>query len=63
MCVLFVRALCCLWCILPGAGPSGACTSFCMETPDGPFYGTNLDLSFDDGYLFVNPRGTSATTA
>jgi penicillin V acylase-like amidase (Ntn superfamily) len=39
------------------AAPSPACTSFCLDTPGGPFFGTNLDLSFDDGIVFLNPRG------
>jgi choloylglycine hydrolase len=37
---------------------SHACTSFCMETADGPFYATNLDLLIPgDGLVMVNPRG------
>jgi choloylglycine hydrolase len=36
-----------------------ACTSFLMDTPDGPVYGTNLDLLTvpGDGLVLVNRRG------
>ena len=35
-----------------------ACTSFCMDTPDGPIFGANLDLFIPgDGLVFVNRRG------
>ena len=54
-------AVCLLVAIGLQAGESRACTSFCMETPDGPIYGTNLDLNFDEGLLFVNPRGLAKT--
>lgn len=40
------------------AGPSHACTSFCMETGDGSLYATNCDLFIPgDGLVMVNPRG------
>ncbi|NNE45000.1 MAG: linear amide C-N hydrolase [Gemmatimonadetes bacterium] len=48
--------LCLLLTALPPA-PSVACTSFCLQTPDGPVFGTNLDLAFGDGHVFVNPHG------
>jgi choloylglycine hydrolase len=35
-----------------------ACTSFVMDTPGGPVFGTNLDLFIPgDGLVLVNPRG------
>jgi choloylglycine hydrolase len=35
-----------------------ACTSFVMDTPDGPYFGCNLDLFIPgDGLVFVNRRG------
>ena len=37
--------------------PTRACTSFCLDTPDGPVFSTNLDLTTGDGHLFVNRRG------
>jgi len=46
--------------VLPGllGDPALACTSFCMDTPDGPIFGTNLDLFIPgDGLVFVNRRG------
>jgi len=49
--------LCCLVLISLQAGPSRACTSFCMDTPDGPVFGANMDLKFGEGLVFVNPRG------
>lgn len=40
------------------AGPTPACTSFCMQTPDGPVFGTNMDLFIPgDGLVLVNRRG------
>ncbi|MEN6425618.1 MAG: linear amide C-N hydrolase [Phycisphaerales bacterium] len=45
-----------LTCLL--VGPSLACTCFCFDTPDGPVFGSNLDLFFPaDGLVFVNRRG------
>jgi penicillin V acylase-like amidase (Ntn superfamily) len=42
---------------LPGVD-AAACTSFSMDTPDGPLYGTNCDLLIPgDGLVFVNRRG------
>lgn len=39
-------------------GSSTACTSFCMDTPDGPIFGYNLDLFIPaDGMVFINRRG------
>jgi hypothetical protein len=35
-----------------------ACTSFVMDTPEGPYFGCNLDLFIPgDGLVMVNPRG------
>ncbi len=39
------------------AGSARACTSFCFDTPDGPIFATNLDLTTGDGHVFVNRRG------
>lgn len=41
----------------PAVVPAHACTSFCLDTPGGPFFATNLDLMTGDGHLFVNRRG------
>ena len=39
-----------------------ACTSFCMDTPDGPIFGYNLDLFITaDGLIFINQRGMAKT--
>jgi len=55
---LVTAALCCLLLICPLVGPSWACTSFCLDTPDGPVFGANLDLFIPgDGLVFVNQRG------
>jgi choloylglycine hydrolase len=44
-------------------GPVHACTSFCMDTPDGPIFGTNLDLFIPgDGLVFVNRQGVEKET-
>lgn len=48
---------CLLLVITSLVGFSHACTSFCLDTPDGPVYATNLDLRTGDGHLFVNRRG------
>ncbi len=55
--VLAIAGSCSALLIYLLAGPSTACTSFCMDTPDGPIFGTNLDLSSGKGLVFVNPRG------
>jgi choloylglycine hydrolase len=55
--LLASSTLCCLMIICLLDGPATACTSFCLDTPDGPFFATNLDLSFGDGHVFVNRRG------
>jgi len=35
-----------------------ACTSFCMDTPQGPIFASNLDLFIPgDGLVFINQRG------
>ena len=41
----------------PQQGPCRACTSFCLDTPDGPVFATNLDLFIGEGLVFVNRRG------
>ena len=38
----------------PSALPATACTSFCFDTPDGPIFGSNLDLRWREGLVFVN---------
>jgi len=48
----------CLLLICSLTGPSRACTSFCLNTPDGPVFGSNLDLFIPgDGHVIVNRRG------
>ncbi len=55
---LAAAVVCCLLLICSPGGPTHACTSFCMNTPDGPIYGTNLDLFIPgDGLVLVNRRG------
>lgn len=42
----------------PLASSTFACTTFCMDTPEGPIYGANLDLFIPgDGLIFVNQSG------
>ena len=56
----FATTLCCLLLICPLAYPSWACASFCLDTPDGPVFGTNLDpLISEDGLVTVNLRGVA----
>ncbi|MBN2564620.1 MAG: linear amide C-N hydrolase [Candidatus Eisenbacteria bacterium] len=56
--LLTAAVLCCLLLICPRGSPASACTSFVMDTPDGPFFGTNLDLFIPgDGLVLVNRRG------
>jgi penicillin V acylase-like amidase (Ntn superfamily) len=46
--------------IYPLAGPSRACTSFCLDTPQGPVFAVNFDFFFPgDGIVFVNHRGVA----
>lgn len=55
--------LCCLLvaCLQPGS--ANACTSFVMDTPDGPVFGCNLDLFIPgDGLVMVNRRGVEKET-
>lgn len=55
---LLTVALCCLLLICPLAGSSRACTSFCLDTPDGPVFAANLDLFIPgDGLVLVNRCG------
>lgn len=40
------------------ASQTDACTNFCLDTPKGPIFGSNLDLFIPgDGYVFINRRG------
>jgi hypothetical protein len=56
--LLAIAAFCCLVFGAPPGGVVHACTSFCMDTPDGPVFGANLDLFIPgDGLVFVNQRG------
>jgi hypothetical protein len=51
---------CCLLLIGLLPGSARACTSFCMDTPDGPVFGYNLDLFIPgDGLVFINPHGVA----
>ena len=55
---LVTAALCCLLLIYSLDGTARACTSFCLDTPDGPVFGSNLDLFIPgDGHVIVNRRG------
>jgi hypothetical protein len=39
---------------------ANACTNFCMDTPKGPIFGSNLDLLIPgDGLVFINRKGIS----
>lgn len=39
-------------------GSAGACTTFCMDTSEGPIFGANLDFFAPaDGLIFINRRG------
>ena len=59
-----VLALCCLLVGCTLDGPARACTSFCMDTPDGPIFGCNLDLFIPgDGLVVVNRRGVEKESA
>jgi len=43
--------------ICPLIRPASACTTFCIDTPDGPVFGANLDLFIPaDGLVFINKR-------
>jgi penicillin V acylase-like amidase (Ntn superfamily) len=53
-------ALCCL--LLAGSFVERAwcCTTFCLDSPDGPVFGANLDLFIPgDGLVFINQRGVA----
>ncbi|MFH1501854.1 MAG: linear amide C-N hydrolase [Candidatus Eisenbacteria bacterium] len=61
--VLATVALCCLLLTCSRGGPANACTSFVMDTPDGPLFGTNCDLFIPgDGLVLVNRRGVVKET-
>jgi hypothetical protein len=56
--LLACAVLCCLLSTCPRGATAYACTSFCMDTPDGPVFGANLDLFIPgDGLVLVNRRG------
>ena len=41
---------------------ASACTSFLMNTSEGPIFGSNLDLLIPgDGLVFINQRGVAKT--
>lgn len=53
-----LAALACALSFSLTVSPSPACTSFCLDTPEGPIFGVNLDLLFPaDGLVFMNRRG------
>ena len=52
-----IATLCCLLLISLHDGTACACTSFCLETPDGTIFATNLDFITGKGLVFVNQRG------
>ncbi|MCA9437258.1 MAG: linear amide C-N hydrolase [Candidatus Omnitrophica bacterium] len=53
-----VSAIGSLCLILSLINHSSACTCFCLDTPEGPVFGSNLDLLFPaDGLVFINHRG------
>jgi penicillin V acylase-like amidase (Ntn superfamily) len=55
---LAIAVLCCTLLAWPQANPAAACTSFVMDTPEGPVFGTNLDLFIPgDGLILVNRSG------
>ena len=63
MCSLGTAVLGCLLLVCPLASSALACTSFVMDTPDGPIFGCNLDLFIPgDGLVFVNRRGVEKET-
>ena len=52
----FIAILTCTGLILSGS--SLACTTFLLDTPEGPVFGANLDLFIPaDGLVFINRRG------
>lgn len=55
--MLTTAALCCFLVICSPVALSRACTSFCLDTPTGPVYATNLDFITGEGYVFLNRRG------
>jgi len=56
---LATAVLCCPLLICPEGVRTRACRSFCMDTPDGPVFGANLDLLSipGEGLVLVNRRG------
>jgi penicillin V acylase-like amidase (Ntn superfamily) len=50
-----IAILMCLFFVLPNT--IFACTTFCLDTPNGPIFGCNLDLFIPgDGLVFINRR-------
>lgn len=44
--------------LVPLTRLASACTNFCLDTPEGPIFGCNLDLFFPgDGLVVINQRG------
>ena len=57
------RAFFCVLLIQSLAGDVEACTTFCLDTPNGPIFGANLDLFIPgDGLVFINHRGVAKTS-
>ena len=55
---IITALLCCLLSICTLVNNSQACTTFCLDTPSGPVFGSNLDLFIPgDGLVFINQRG------
>ena len=56
---LAAATLCCLL-LVSQPNDAVSCTSFVMDTPDGPVFGTNCDLFIPgDGLVFANQRGVA----
>ena len=54
----FAAAVICLVTFTVLGDVAGACTAFVMDTPDGPYFGCNLDLFIPgDGLVLINNRG------
>ncbi len=52
---------CCLLSLTPQL--SRACSTFCLETEDGPVFGRNYDWQVEDGLVIVNKRNMAKTAA
>ena len=56
--MLAAAVTCCLLLACADGDTARACTSFVMDTPDGPYFGANCDLFIPgDGLVLVNRRG------